>query len=92
MGSRRTIYNDIAASTSVFCSRQKKNPRAGPWPWEFFGLGREKLDFGAILLYISLRVPIYTLHISQLYSAQKCFFFAQNPPIIQSVEIQNIQA
>ena len=43
------------------------------------GLGRKKkfLGFGAILLYIALKNPIYTLHISHLYSAQKMIFFVK---------------
>ena len=56
IGSRRAIYNDIPASTSG-----KKLPRAARRALgNFFALG-----FGAISLYIALRDPIYTLHISK---------------------------
>ena len=67
MGSRREIYNDIAASTSDFFRPRQKNSlgqgRArGPDLGNFF-LPRTKkiLGFGAISLYIALRDPIYKL-------------------------------
>ena len=79
MGSRRAIYNDIAPKPRFFFVRgRKKFPRAGPCPEgprarpcprEFFCLWTTKnLGFGAISLYIALRDPIYTSHISQLYA------------------------
>ena len=87
MGSRRAIYNDIAASTSVFFRPRQKNslgqcralgpipsgsavPSAGLRPWGtalppgiFYPRTKKNLGFGAALLCIALRDPIYTLHI-----------------------------
>ena len=76
MGSRRAIYNDIAASTSVFFRLAKKIPSgsavpsAGLRPWGtalpsgiFYPRTKKNLGFGAALLCIALRDPIYTLHI-----------------------------
>ena len=67
MGSRRAIYNDIAASTSVFFRpRQKNSLGQGRALGNFFASDEKNLGFGAISLYIALRDPIYTLHIYQI--------------------------
>ena len=75
MGSALAIYTNIATSTSVFSSSDKKLPRAaicalGPsalghrlLPSAIFYLGGKNLGLGAILFYIAPADPIYTLHI-----------------------------
>ena len=75
MGSRRAIYNNIAASTSDFFRPRQKNSlgqgRAlghGPALGNFFASDKKNLGFEAISLYIALRDPIYTLHIYHLYA------------------------
>ena len=77
MVSRRAIYNDIAASTSVIFVLGKKitSGRAVPSGLRpsstallsgiFLPRTKKNLGLGAISLYIALRDPIYTLHISQ---------------------------
>ena len=75
IGSRRAIYNDIAASTSGKNSSSGSSRALGPSALghgmlpseEFFALG-----FGAISLYIALRDPIYTLHIYKYPTYMPC--------------------
>ena len=76
MGSPQAISNSIAASTSAFFVLGQKmpsgsrpcprafGPRARPAALGNFSPSDEKsLGFGAILSYIALQHPIYTLHI-----------------------------
>ena len=64
MGCRRAIYNNIASSTSDFFRPRIKNALVQGRALEHFLTSDEKnLGLGAILLYIALRHPIYTLHI-----------------------------
>ena len=75
MGSRRAIYNGIAASTSVIFRPRQKNSLGqggalGPSALghrlalgNFLASDENNLGLGAISLYIALRDPIYTVHI-----------------------------
>ena len=85
MGSRRGIYNDIAATTSdFFHPPQKKNSLGqGRALGNFFSLGLKKkknLGFGAISLYIALRDPIYTLHIYHFRGYIQTYIFTSKSP------------
>ena len=68
MGSCRAIYNDIAASTSVFFRpRQKNSLGQGRALGNFFASDEKNLGLGAISVSIALRDPIYTLQIYYIY-------------------------